>query len=58
MPHIDKVFSLRITPERFVDSCDDQEFIELQLEVERRLRRECTKEEYLRFLEEQKKQQL
>ena len=40
MPRIDKVFSLEITPERFVNSCDAQEFQELIIEVDRRIRRE------------------
>lgn len=40
MPKIDKVFTLEITPERFVNSCDAQEFQELLLEVDRRLERE------------------
>lgn len=37
MPKISKVFELNVTPERFVVECDELEFKELQLEVERRL---------------------
>lgn len=40
MPRIDKILSLDISPERFVNACSDLEFQELQLEVERRLTRE------------------
>jgi len=40
MPRIDKVFSLEITPERFVKACCAQEFQELLIEVERRIQRE------------------
>jgi len=54
MPKIDKVFSFHISPERFVEACDEQEFMELQIEVERRLRRELTKEQYNHFMKQLK----
>lgn len=44
MPKIEKVFSLEISPARFVSACDGQEFQELLIEVERRLRLETNKE--------------
>jgi hypothetical protein len=49
LPQIEKIFTLHISPERFVNACDETEFMELQLEVERRLRRELTKEKYDEF---------
>ena len=54
MPKIDKILSFQITPERFVEACDEQEFMELQIEVERRLRRELTKDQYDNFMKQLK----
>lgn len=57
MPIIEKIFRLEVTPERFVEACDDTEFMELQIEVERRLRRELTREdieEFKRLIKEDK----
>jgi hypothetical protein len=40
MPKIDKVLHLEITPEQFVNACDETELQELQMELDRRLGRE------------------
>lgn len=40
MPRIDKVLTLDITPERFVNACNDVEFQELQIEIYKRIQRE------------------
>lgn len=49
MPSIEKMFRLEVSPERFVEACDPVEFQELQIEVERRLRRELTQEDIEEF---------
>ncbi|HIB37958.1 MAG TPA: hypothetical protein EYO36_10420 [Mesonia sp.] len=37
MPKITKNFQLEVTPEQFVNACDDVELQELQIELDRRL---------------------
>jgi len=43
MPKIEKILTLEITPERFVKTCSDQEFMELLIEVDRRLNSEANR---------------
>lgn len=39
MPKIERIFTLEITPERFVDACSDVELQTLSLELDRELHR-------------------
>ena len=34
MPKIQKVFSLEVTPERFLEACSDEELIELDMLIQ------------------------
>lgn len=58
VPKIDKIIHFAITPERFVQACDPVEFEELQIEVERRLRRELTSKDIEDFKAKLKSNQL
>ena len=49
MPKIDKILTIEVRPEQYVNACDDVEFQELQIEVERRLRRELTMDDVEQF---------
>jgi len=40
MPKITKTFHLEVTPEQFVNACDNTELRELQIELDRKLGRE------------------
>lgn len=46
MPQVQKLFTLTITPEQFVNSCDIHELEELELEIDRRRRREVYQSRY------------
>lgn len=39
MPKIERVFTLEITPSRYVEACDDTELQELELEMQREFAR-------------------